>query len=113
MTQPVPNNPPPPAPATMDLLSIQQHIRDLCAHHKWNENSPEKIFLLLTEEVGEVAKALRRLAARQSPQLHDELAEELVDCLMYLADIANHYNLDLESAYRDKTVKNATRVWTE
>jgi len=109
---------PPPAPDCMDLRSIQSHIHNLCAYHEWDGNSAERIFMLLTEEVGEVAKALRRLTNTQhqlsDPQkLRDDLGEELADCLMYLADLANHFDVDLEQAYRRKTVKNSDRVWTE
>jgi NTP pyrophosphatase (non-canonical NTP hydrolase) len=69
--------------------------------------------LFMTEEVGEVAKAIRKELGfdGNKPENIDHLAEELVDVLNYVLDIANNYNVDLESAFRAKWIKNSTRTW--
>jgi NTP pyrophosphatase (non-canonical NTP hydrolase) len=76
-------------------------------------DEPEK-FLLFTEEVGELAKAIRKtqgLYQEKARQKHVELAEEFADVLSYLLDLANCFQVDLETAFREKEQVNATRTW--
>jgi deoxyguanosine kinase len=85
-------------------------------------------YILLTEEVGEVATALvkiwseeRRLVqngrsleeARQTALAAngDNLREELADLLAYTLKLANYAGIDLEQAYLDKMRRNAGRDW--
>ncbi|OPG15963.1 hypothetical protein B2M26_09050 [Ferroacidibacillus organovorans] len=73
--------------------------------------------MLLVEEVGEVAKEVRRLlhatddAVRQGA--HDHLREELADCLAFIAKLANYTDIDLQQAYVEKMTKNIGRNWLE
>jgi NTP pyrophosphatase (non-canonical NTP hydrolase) len=68
-------------------------------------------YLLLVEEVGELATALRRIAAdSRTPATIDEaiaanrpaLREEMADLLAHLLKLANDTGIDLEQAYLDK-----------
>jgi NTP pyrophosphatase (non-canonical NTP hydrolase) len=71
-------------------------------------------FLLFTEEIGELAKAIRKTQglyqekARQKPV---ELEEEFADVLSYLLDLANYFQVDLEKAFREKEQINSARIW--
>jgi NTP pyrophosphatase (non-canonical NTP hydrolase) len=40
-----------------------------------------------------------------------EIGDELTDILIYLCAIANRKGINLESAFREKEVKNKQRVW--
>ncbi len=96
------------------LAQLQQHIKDVCAERGWDTNTPLEIFLLFTEEVGELAKELRKAnGMRLDAQKHAEkdLDGEFADVLAYLLDLANQYHVDLEDAYRRKMAKNETRTW--
>lgn len=67
----------------------------------------------MCEEVGEVAKAVRKelgLSA-QKPETNEHLAEELVDVLNFIFDIANHYSINLDEAFQAKWHKNESRSW--
>lgn len=85
-------------------------------------------YLLLTEEVGEVASALvkiwreeQRLArngraadeARQEALTanRENLREELADLLAYIIKLANYASIDLEQAYLEKMRHNVKREW--
>ncbi len=62
--------------------------------------SPEQIpgyFLKLTEEVGELSRAIRK-NLRPSDELHikETIEEELWDVIYYALAIANCYDIDLE-----------------
>lgn len=85
-------------------------------------------YVLLTEELGEVATALvmvwgeeRKLtrngrsaaeARQQALDSHREsLREELADLLAYTLKLANYADIDLEQAYLDKMRRNISREW--
>ena len=40
-----------------------------------------------------------------------EVAHEIADVFGYILDIANHLDIDLEQAFRDKEVINNGRAW--
>ena len=94
----------PPEPAT--LAQWQQYTKDACAEYGWDKNSHLAIFLLLTEEVGELAQAVRH---KQNDK--QAIANELADVFNYLTEIANYFDIDLENAIRHKWTENAQRSW--
>jgi NTP pyrophosphatase (non-canonical NTP hydrolase) len=91
------------------LGDLQGFTRRLIAAKQWTTD-PEEIFILLTEEVGEVAKEVRRSWKRGRAEVKDALGAELADVLMYVFDLANAFDIDLEQALRAKMAHNATRV---
>ena len=109
------------------MLGDQPTLRDCQQFHRWLDR--EKGFtgdlptnvMLLVEEVGEVAKEVRRLATwGPDPEkvvdrsaARNRLQEELADCLAYIVKLANYTDIDLERAYVDKMRVNITRVWKE
>ena len=104
-----------PAPEfTATLPQLQAYVRDLCRRRGWDSASDLEIFLLFSEEVGELAKALRRHRKLflEGASTGGGLAEEMADVLSYLLDLANRTGVDLETAFRDKERVNAKRSWT-
>lgn len=106
------------------MLKDQPTLRDCQDFHIWLDE--EKGFsrdlplnvMLLVEEVGEVAKEVRRIMHYESDdalreKALDHLKEELADCLAYIAKLANYTGIDLENAYVQKMRYNIERVWTE
>ena len=103
-----------PLPQQASLADLQTYIYEQCAERGWDKRTVLEKMLFMTEEVGEVAKAIRKEAAMygyEKPENTDHLAEELVDVFNYILDIANVYDIDLETAFRDKWEKNNTRDW--
>jgi NTP pyrophosphatase (non-canonical NTP hydrolase) len=87
---------------------------EICKERGWIKDSAAEKFLLFTEEVGELAKAIRRargLYQEQARPARFELEEEFADVLSYLLDLANLFQIDLETAFREKERVNATRTW--
>ena len=113
----------PAVPDRLTLPALQAHIDALCEARGWHKNSNEQRFLLMIEEVGELAKAMRKAAKLQIEQdnpdkpawsdaeIQANLAEEFADVLMYVADLANMFGVDLEQAYRAKVEAIAQRRW--
>ena len=101
----------PPRPTLQDL---QTYLAAVCQERGWTKDTWSEKFVLFSEEVGELAKAMRKRSG-----LYDEkaktsaldLEEEFADVLSYLLDLANHFNVDLEQAFRAKEKINETRVW--
>jgi len=103
---------------TKDLLTlkeIQDYVRHMVKLRGFEEETIENVLLLLTEEVGELARAIRNFlglkTTRKRSNIREHLGEELADCLIYLLDIANLANIDLEDAFKTKRNLNLRRKW--
>lgn len=101
--------------ANPTLSDFQKYINELCIERGWDKNDPLEIFLLFSEEIGELAKAIRyrkKLYSEEGKKTNEEdLADEFADVFSYLLDLANQFNIDLETAFRNKEKKNAKRIW--
>lgn len=102
------------------LNEVQAHFTRTCVHHKWDGISNENVFLLFIEEVGELAKAIRKTSKlmgesakgnSSEAEIRSNLEEEFADCFSYLIDLANRYDVKLGSAYQEKTRVNLKRTW--
>ena len=101
-----------PTPATVSAL--QSYVAQVCRERGWDASSDLETFLLFMEEVGEMAKEVRKrkkLFLEEGKPAVDELALEMADVLSYLLDLANRWNIDLEAAFRQKEASNAARHW--
>jgi NTP pyrophosphatase (non-canonical NTP hydrolase) len=87
----------------MTLHEFQTLIRRMY-HEKDAARGVEGTFMWLTEEIGELATALRNHAGSgmQNAATKEELALEFADVLAWLATIANVVDVDLEDAVRRK-----------
>lgn len=86
----------------------------MCKERGFDHETLQDIFILLSEEVGELARVVRKfsgikteVAARKY-----DAPDELADLLIYILHIANNMNIDLETAFRDKEEKNKKRSWS-
>jgi NTP pyrophosphatase (non-canonical NTP hydrolase) len=96
------------------LADLQAYIGRVVVERGFGEETPLDIMLLLVEEVGELAKAIRRHAGikiDETANEHGRAPEELADVLSYVLNLANQLNVDLIEAFRDKERINAERIW--
>ena len=96
------------------LKELQSYLALVCEERGWTKDSPSEKFVLFIEEVGELAKAMRKAAGlyeEQARQRNMSLEEEFADVLSYLLDLANCFEVDLEEAFRAKELINQTRSW--
>ncbi len=97
------------------LKDLQDYIKDVAEERAWDKNNHLEIFLLLSEEIGELAKAVRNriglYAEKTDAAENDELALEFADVLNYIFDLANCFDINLEEAFRKKDKINAERTW--
>jgi len=102
-------------PENPTLKNLQDYIKSIADERGWNKNNQLEIFLLLSEEIGELAKAVRNkiglYAEKNNTPNNDELELEFADVLNYIFDLANCFNINLEEAFRKKDKINAKRIW--
>lgn len=97
------------------LPEMQTHISDFCKEKGWDKNSITEIYLLFSEESGELAKAIRKTTGfkgESTKNARENLEGEFADVFMYLMDLANYFDIDLETAYRKKIDINKNRTWS-
>ena len=96
------------------LSDFQQYVREMVVERGFDDETAPEIFMLFLEECGELAKAARKLSNMHTDEqsaVHN-LEHEAADVFMYLLDICNHFNVDLEKAFRAKEEINKQRTWS-
>lgn len=100
-------------PDNPTIQDYQNYIAEMMKVRGFDKNSIVEEMLLLTEEVGELAKVVRKAHGMHMDKNseHGTAGEELADVLSYILSIANYLDVDLEQAFRDKEEKNKKRTW--
>lgn len=95
------------------LQDFQQYVRDLVKERGFENQSSAETFMLLSEEIGEMAKALRKSSGMKTDKnsRKPDLELEIADVFIFFLRICNDSNIDLEKAFRDKEKINKNRVW--
>lgn len=98
----------------MTLPEYQNLIKKLAKQRGFDKETPPEVFTLLVEEIGELAKALRKSNGQKvdkARRQHD-VEEEAADVFWLLIDLCNRLDIDLEKAFEAKEKKNRTRKWS-
>jgi NTP pyrophosphatase (non-canonical NTP hydrolase) len=86
-----------------NINALQAYIKAKDFHLEWKD----KYFLKLAEEVGELARAMRKnLRPTEPSQIKETIEEELWDVIYYALAIANLYDIDMEDAIKKKEAIN-------
>ena len=95
------------------LGDIQKYVKELERERGFENDGIKTKCLLLGEEIGELFKAVRKVEKMKVDKnsTFTSVEEELADILIYLSAIANRYDIDLETALRDKEEINKKRQW--
>lgn len=95
------------------LQDYQKYIAEMVVERGFVQESVPEIFMLFLEECGELAKAARKIQGLKTDaeSQHHIIEHEAADVFNYLLDICNHFNIDLEKAFRDKEEINKKRTW--
>ena len=94
---------------TKSLGALQYYYDRAARDRGWAEETPEQSLLLLTEEVGELARALRKTKNGTTAAPGEDPSLELADVALYVVHLANVLGLDLASAVTAKEAINAER----
>lgn len=101
---------------TESLTEIQEYIKEITQIRGSENQKVEHSMLLLTEEVGELAKAVRKNATNIAVDMnqlshYDTVEDEVADVFYVLINICNTLNVNLFQALKQKEEKNIKRTW--
>ena len=97
------------------LADYQMYVGQLEIERGFENQTVRDKCLLMGEEMGELFKAVRKREGLKVDITSDisDVSEELADLFIYLCAIANRYDIDLETAFREKEALNHQRSWIE
>ena len=98
------------------LSDIQNYIEKILQLRGLSNQTVRDKLLLLTEEVGELTKAVRKNLSGASidPDRinnYDSVESEIADVLIVLISVANVLNIDVFKSLKDKEKVNINRKW--
>jgi NTP pyrophosphatase (non-canonical NTP hydrolase) len=94
------------------ISALQNYYARVAARRGWDAESPRDTVLLLTEELGELARAVRKTEGISRAGGYDNVnvAHEVADVQLYLVHLANALGVDLSRAVSEKERINAARA---
>lgn len=98
------------------LIEIQEYVNDVLHIRGFNEQSAQDKMLLLTEEIGELAKAIRKSATNISVDYekiknYDTVESEVADVFVVLLSLCNVLGINIYDAFIEKEKENTQREW--
>ena len=100
---------PPPPPA---LTVFQHYYKSAAAKRGYESESAQNCLLLMIEEVGELARAVRKKErlVRHGAKIQNAEALELADVFIYVVHMANILSIDLGQAVQEKELLNIQKL---
>ena len=91
----------------MDGKITVKYLQNYIKQKDYNPEVLKDYFFKLSEEVGELSRAMRKgLKAQSCEKIKGTIDEELWDVIYYAIAIANLYNIDLEQTIKAKEKLN-------
>jgi len=94
------------------LAQLQRYYSRVARQRGYSSESARDCVLLLTEELGELARAVRKVENLSRAAGYEDInpSHELADMQLYLVHLANIMDLRLDQAVIDKEKVNASRM---
>ena len=99
------------------INEIQSYIKKVMEVRGFNKEKSSDKILLLVEEVGELAKAVRKnekkLGIDKTKEYnYSSIESEIADVFIVLLSICDILNMDLLKVFLDKEEENIKRIWS-
>ncbi|EUB26456.1 MazG nucleotide pyrophosphohydrolase domain-containing protein [Fusobacterium sp. CM22] len=99
------------------INQIQSYIKEVMEVRGFNKEKPSDKILLLVEEVGELAKAIRKNESKlgidkTKEYNYSSVESEIADVFIVLLSICDILNIDLLKAFLNKEEENIKRIWS-
>lgn len=103
--------------AESSLDEIQTYIKKVMEIRGFNKEKSSDKILLLVEEVGELAKAIRKNESnlgidKTKEYNYSSIESEIADVFIVLLSICDILNIDLLKAFFNKEEENIKRIWS-
>ena len=100
---------------TTPLKALQTYVDEMVNVRGFSEETPQDCLLLLTEELGELAKEVRKnhthIKNDTAKVSNHSINGEMADVLMMLLALARTLDVDLLQVFKEKELVNCTRNW--
>lgn len=100
----------------MNLAELQVDLRHFAAERDWQSfHTPKNLSTALMVEAAELAEVFQWMTPEESQGAHNDpaskqrIAEEVADVLLYLLQVADHSQIDIAQAVKDKLERNALK----
>ena len=100
----------------MNLADLQATLRHFAAERDWQPfHTPKNLSTALMVEAAELAEVFQWMTPEASREAHlapaskQHIGEEVADVLLYLLQVADHCQIDVGTAVRDKLARNALK----
>lgn len=100
----------------MNLFELQAELRHFAAERDWQSfHTPKNLSTALMVEAAELAEIFQWATPEESRLAHQDarskerIGEEVADVLLYLLQVADHSEIDLEQAVKSKLARNALK----
>ena len=99
------------------INEIQSYIKKVMEVRGFNKEKSSDKILLLVEEVGELAKAIRKNEKKlgidkTKEYYYSSIESEIADVFIVLLSICDILNIDLLKVFLDKEEENIKRIWS-
>jgi len=98
------------------LTELQEYLRTMSIKRGFTKESAQNTLLVMLEEVGELAKAIRKHSGigidHQRLDSYGNLKHEMADVLICLLILANKCDVNIFDAFHDKEKINSQRTWS-
>lgn len=100
----------------MNLSELQADLRHFAAERDWQAfHTPKNLSTALMVEAAELAEVFQWMTPEESRLAHQDparkqcIADEVADVLLYLLQLADHSEIDIEHAVSDKLARNGMK----
>ncbi|MEI2677667.1 MAG: nucleotide pyrophosphohydrolase [Burkholderiaceae bacterium] len=100
----------------MNLSEMQAELRHFAAERGWQPfHTPKNLSTAVLVEAAELAEIFQWMTPEESQLAHQDagskqrIGEEVADVLLYLLQVADHSQIDIAKAVKDKLARNALK----
>lgn len=93
-----------------NFTSLQEYYKRIASLRQYGKETPAECLLLMVEEVGELARAIRKeTGLPRQGETKNNIPNEMADVLLYLVHLANVLDINLINSLQDKEEINALK----
>lgn len=98
------------------LNDLQKYVNEMKEIRGFSKETPQDVMLFLTEEIGELAKEVRKsrkykMDVNKMENMQLDIEGEIADVFIYILSMCRVMNIDLLEAFKDKEARNCKREW--